>query len=579
MIATDIIKREEYVSSTKGNLKEIPSFLNSEEPKNIIMESDEFKRSLIRNQWRYVKNNYKNNVNVRTILQIGDWYALQNNYKRAIDFYLQAFSLDSENISIYKKIIDILVKHKKFEEAEPYFTQLLSITQRSEILKDYVFFKMLSFNKSSNVDPLIDLIDKTLEKNKEDVDLLSLKGFLILNLKNDIDSAKKIFEICLEKDNHYIHAVNNLGVCYLRKKESKSAEKYFKLGIETGPLNYPFTYQNLAYVYLSEERWKDALNLLDSAVFKNVPLEHEYNHMYGWLLLKDMQLDKAKLWYQNLIKKEPENNLLYNNLGVCYSREKNIDTAISFFQKAVDLCKDQINKGIIKDSRSLHAFYNRGRMAIQKDDAPTIKEISQNILSLDPNNAYGFYFEGDFYLKKTEYEKACASFEKALSISKEIPELYPDYSFILASINKDYKKAISILEQAIKLGYKNDFIFNNLAFSYIKSGELEKGEKIINEHKDSVLPTFIATRGLLEMKKNNLKKGSEYYEKAIESLNDFNKIIASKILEAEIAEYWFRKGNMGLAREHIERAKKFKKTYMDSDVEELEKKLNLYVAK
>jgi len=515
MIATDIIKREEYVSSTKGNLKEIPSFLNSEEPKNIIMESDEFKRSLIRNQWRYVKNNYKNNVNVRTILQIGDWYAIQNNYKRAIDFYLQAFALDSENVSIYKKIIDVLIKHKKFKEAEPYFTQLLSITSRYEILKDYVFFKMISWNEFSNVEPLIDLIDKTLKKNKEDVDLLSLKGFLILNFKNDIDLAIKIFEICLGIDSHYIHAVNNLGICHLRKKENKSAEHYFKLGIETGPSNYPFTYQNLAFIYLSEEKWKDALNLLDSAVFKNVPLGNEYNHMYGWLLLKEMQLDKAKLWYQNLIKKEPENNLLYNNLGVCYSREKNIDTAISYFQKAIDLCKDQIKRGVIKDSRSLHAFYNRGRMAIQKDDDQTIKEVSQNILSLDSNNAYGFYFEGVFYLKKAEYEKASVSFEKCLSISKEIPELYPDYSFILASINRDYKKAISILEQAIKLGYKNDFIFNNLAFSYIKLGELEKGEKIINENKNSILPTLLATRGLLEMKKNNLKKGSEYYTKAI----------------------------------------------------------------
>ena len=65
----------------------------------------------------------------------------------------------------------------------------------------------------------------------------------------------------------------------------------------------------------------------------------------------------------------------------------------------------------------------------------------------------------------------------------------------------------------------------------------------------------------------------------IESLNGFNKIIASKILETEIAEYWLRKGDMDLVREHIERAKKFKKTYMDSDVEELEKKLNLHVAK
>lgn len=579
MITTDVIEKEKYTSPTKGKLTNIPTFLNSKLFEKALTETNEFKRSVVRNQWRYAKENLKRHPNVRTILQVGDLYDLKDNYKRAIDYYLEALLLDSENLGIYKKIIDILVKHKQFEEAEQYFKKLLSISNRFEILKDYVFFKVISWGDFSNIDSLIELLDQTLEKDKNDIDLISLKGFLLLNFKNEIDLAKILFERCLEINSNYIHAINNLGVCLLRKKENKKAEKYFQLGLEVDPYNYPFTYQNLTNVYLSEHKDKEAIDLLEIAIFKNVSIGNEYNHVYGWLLLNDLQLDKAKLWYQGLIKKEPDNNLLYNNLGVCYSREKNTDMAIKFFQKAIDLCKDQLKKGVIKDSRSLHAFYNRGRIAIQKNDPQTLREVSENIHSLDPNNAYGHYFLGSFFLKREEYSKASVSFEKALSIDKHIPELYPDYSFVLESIQKEYQKAISLLKQGAELGYKNDYIFNNLAFGYIKAGELKEGEKIINDHEDSPLATFIATRGLLEMKRNNLKNGTEFYKKAIDLLVGFDKIVASKILETEIADYWFRQKNFPLAQEHINKAKSMEKTYMDFEVEELEQKIKLSLAK
>lgn len=570
MITKDVLEKEKYISPTKGDLTDASSFLNSKSLENYILESDEFKRSLVRNQWKYVKRNLKNNTNIRTILQVGSWYDLKDNYKIAIDYYLQALSLDYENISIYKKIINTLVKHKKFDEAEKYFTKLFEITSDNKVFKDYIFFKMVSSDKYFDVDSIINLINQSLKNNTNDIDLISLKGFLLLNFKNDINLSEQIFKDCLAINKNYIHALNNLGVCYLRKDDVKNAEKYFKLGIDVSPFNYPFTYQNLALIYINKGDLKMALSVLDSALFNNISLSYEFNHMYGWLLLNNTELEKAKSWYQDLIKKEPLNNLLYNNLGVCYSKEKNISVAINYFDKAINLCKEQIKKGVLKDSRSLQAFYNRGRMAIRSKDTFKIKEISENILLLDTNNAYGYYFEGSYFLKNEEYDKAIISFEKAISIDKKIPEIYPEYSFLLSSIKKEYEKAIIFLNQAIELGYNDDSIFNNLAFSYIKSGNINEGEKIINQHKESILPPFIATKGLLEIRKNNLKKGIEYYKEAIALLSGFDKTVASKILEIEVAGYWIRKGNINLAKEHINKANAFEKTYIDQDLIDLE---------
>ncbi|MCF7898889.1 MAG: tetratricopeptide repeat protein [Candidatus Pacebacteria bacterium] len=576
MTSSDVLDKKEYVTSSRQEVLDGPTFLSPSSLQNNIYQSREFRRSMVRNQGKYIKANYTENRNPRNILQRGDWYEIQGNYKRAVDFYLEALNSDPESKVIYKKIIDTYTKHHQFDRAEEYFKILLSKTDRYQIFKDYIVFKTTALKGDfSNIGSVLELIDTALEREPEDIDILALKGFLIMNSRTDLSEAKNIFEKVLKINKEYIHAVNNLGVCYLREKSYDKACHYLQNALEVDPYNYPFSYQNLANTYLEQNKIKEALNVLDSAVTKNVAIDNNYTHLYAWLLLEDLQLRKARILYEKLIRNEPKNNLLYNNLGVCYLREgeSSINMADSYFRKAAAIFSDEIKKGVIKDIRSLNAFYNIGRIAVTRHDLSTVKEMSRVILELDPGNAYGFYFEANYWNQNEDYDGAISFYEKALSITKEVPEIYPEYSFVLTSIKRNHKKTIEILNEAIDLGYKSNFVINNLAVAYIKLGDLKKASELLEKSNNPEFIPFFATKGLLEIRKGNLEKGKKYYEDAIDLFKGVNKKLASQILFYETSLYWFNKKQKGKALENLNEAKAYGKTYMETDIKELEDKI------
>lgn len=575
MITANLLeKQEEYITPTPEDLKEEATFTKSRLSETSIFESREFKRSLVRNQWKYVKENYKNNPISRNIIQLGDWYALQNNHKRAMYFYLEALNLEKENVGIYNKIIKLLTTHQQFKEAEPYFKTLMAISNKYEVLKSYIFFRTAAIKEYPNVKDVIKLIEEALSQKPEDFELISLQGFLLLNILGDVLGAKKIFEKCLKINKNYIHAINNLGVCYLREGNYSTSAEYLKKAISIDPYSYPFSYQNLTNVYLAQNKNKEALQLLDEAYSKHILLGDTYLHTFAYLLLLDMQTQRAKIIYQELIRKEPNNNLVYNNLGVCYSREKNPDEALIHFNKSILQCKNQLKKGLLKDSRSLHAWYNTARVATFKGDWNTVDRISKEILSLSKEDPYGLYFKGSYLVNKEKYDEAADCFERVLKITKDVPELYATYSFVLASIKRNYKETINLLEEALRLGYKDSFIINNLAFAYIKSNDLARGRTLLKDYEDSDLGILVATRGLLEIRSGNLNLGNKFYKKSFDILKGKIKTIAQQIWNYELSYYWYTKKDFKLAKEYLDKAKEFGETYLSLDIKELGEKIN-----
>lgn len=559
--------KKEHTEAIQGLSQPTPSYIpiipNIDPSKEEA--SHAFMYKFISKQIKEAKLRLKESQNPRTLVQVGDMYFLSHNYKKAVNYFLMAIELDPNFISVYEKIILAYLTHKDFNNANKFLLKLLKVTgRRSDVLHRYAMFKAFIYKDNQDPEEALSILDEILKKDPSNFEVINTYGFVLLNVQNKTEEAKKYFEKAIEINKLYPHSLNNLGVCYLKEKNFKQAQKCLLSVVETTP-SYIFSYQNLACSYIAQEAYKDAYDILKNAQFKQLKLDNIWEHKIGWLLIMLKKTEEAIIWYEKKITEEPQNDLLYNNLGVCFNMLQLNDKAEQYFIKAVSVFKGRNLKLIRLDQ--LISFYNLARLAIDKGDTDTLDKISKDILTINPNDAFGKYLRGAYYSMLQNFSKAEEMFKEALSIDRKIPELYPDYGFILESINKDLIGAIKLLKEAVGYNFRSPLIDNNLAFAYIKNNELEKAENLLKKYKDENMPgVLFATKGLLEFKKNNLDKANEYYTEAVSKLTGKNSKLANQIWLYERAQFWFNKGNVEKAKEDFELAKTYPRSYITDDL-------------
>ena len=226
--------------------------------------------------------------------------------------------------------------------------------------------------------------------------------------KNDLDSAKRIYENILEKDNDNAEIHYNLGLIYKTQNNLEKAENHISKSILTKPnfifahyqlgntkyklkkfnecelcyqkaisLNPKFleAYINLARAYRELRNYKDAENYLRIA-YKLNPDFVEVNVLLGLILFdrgrftddlkyQDIEkLNEAKKLLLKSIKLNPNYSFAYQNLGLVHQELGNLNSAKDCFKKALEL-----------DPNSVYANQN---LNIVLNQIKLIKEIEIN---------------------------------------------------------------------------------------------------------------------------------------------------------------------------------------------------------
>lgn len=84
--------------------------------------------------------------------------------------------------------------------------------------------------------------------------------------KADYKTALNHFQKALSY-NPTVDVYNNLGLCYLQLNKSAEAEKILKQGLALNPRYVPF-YDNLSRMYVLQERFGEAMKLLEDGKWK-----------------------------------------------------------------------------------------------------------------------------------------------------------------------------------------------------------------------------------------------------------------------------------------------------------------------
>ena len=163
--------------------------------------------------------------------------------------------------------------------------------------------------------------------------------------------------------------------------------------------------------------------------------------------------DAAIYLFNKAIKLNPNNEYLYNDLGLCYTALEEMDMAIPAFSKAIELNSDCVE-----------AYYNRGLAYFEqgRNAAPDAISDFTKTIELEPDNVDAYYNRGltynMLYNRGTNYDeddttdyytKAVADFDKVLVLD-------PAYVLAIAGKgnaayrNKEYDKAEGYFAKALE---------------------------------------------------------------------------------------------------------------------------------
>lgn len=197
-----------------------------------------------------------------------------------------------------------------------------------------------------------------------------------------------------------------------------------------------------------------------------------------YLQLGSSQLDKghAPLALKSLrlaLKEDPENPMIYNQLGITYFILKQPTEAIQHFEYALKL-NPQFTEARNNLARS---YIEVGNSSVARSHLHLVLKDLTYIGVAKAQMNYGLS-----YFKEQNYTVAIQYFQKSIRIEKDNCLAYYYYGRSLYEL-QDYRSALPVFDTAIPLCKRDNFDEANYygALSYYKSGDRMKGIALMNE--------------------------------------------------------------------------------------------------
>jgi protein O-mannosyl-transferase len=244
-----------------------------------------------------------------------------------------------------------------------------------------------------------------------------------------------------------------------------------------------------SWVYEREETlWTDA-------VAKNPNCWVGYNNL-GLSFFRNSQLDQAVAQYQKALEIYPNYADAHGNLGHALVEQGQLDKGLIQFQKAVEISprypvahsnlgaalfqKGQLDEAIIEDRKALEidpnydaAHNNLGQALLQKGQLEEAVAELEKALEISPNYVTAHNNLGQALFQKRQLDEAIAEYQKALEIRPSYPEAHSNLG--LAFFQKgQLDEAIDQYQKALEISPNYVTAYYNLGLALFRKGQLEQ---------------------------------------------------------------------------------------------------------
>jgi tetratricopeptide (TPR) repeat protein len=443
-------------------------------------------------------------------LNIGSLYVIKNDFNSAIDFFNKLLERTPNDIRALINLGNIYFQQKKFKDAKDVYRKIVKI------------------------DP----------KNISSRNRLALLNLIEQDFKKAITELRR----CLQINNELPAIYNNLGVVYEALEIHKKAIRSFKIALKIYP-NYTSAIYNLAIIlrqkdilasielledYLYSKENAQIRELLARFYFENKQPQKALNSLFTLL----SQLKHVINCNQEIVR-------LHNNIGVVYHVMRDFEKAKENYLTCIEKV-EYINPIIVGNIIDLFFDLNKINEAKKYIDIYRDKFGEKDLY---------FYYLSRYSYHKDKLSDSIKFMKQFLMINKNFPPAYAFLSYIYSEHLQDYKKAIALNVEAFEHLPNNKVIINNLAYNYLMNNEVNKAEVILCKVEENTDNVFLnATRGLLNIKKGNIKEGRRLYNWAAELAERrtlHGDVIQKKYLE--LARYYLAHDQKNIARDNLKK--------------------------
>lgn len=424
----------------------------------------------------------------------------------------KAYELDKTNLFYAQQLAELYAKRRKYTEAAQIYEPLLArnpenIQYGIELAAVYVFNEQ--FDKAIQT---YDVLEKSIGVTEE-----------ITHQKEQL---------------------------YLRQNKLDKALAEAKKLIDTEPNEVSYRVE-LAEMLIANDRIVEAVAPLEEALKIN-PDEAQAHVLLADIYRRNGDVEKCnqelKLVFANPnLDSEPKIRVLSGYLTMLKT-EKETDEALVLAKQLAETHPNEartnviyadllVRKGKKAEARDLYlkatrldaSVYEAWGAILQLDgelnQVDSLLTHSEKALELFPNQGMLWYFNGMANLMKKDYKKAISSLEESMKLLTD-KSMHP---YIHAQMGDAYNglgdnaKSDASYDLALQENPDNDHVLNN--YSYFLSLRKEKldlalkmSERLVQQHQDN--PTYLDTHAWVLYIRKDYKKAKESLEKALRDTNN-----------------------------------------------------------
>lgn len=355
-----------------------------------------------------------------------------------------------------------------------------SVRRSSRIFSNY---SVKENNKSPNLNkfaqprsPPRKTSKRVSKSNKATLNELNEKNSMLTEKERSetITSAQLMSEMSFAQQSHHIAALKRqsadglmqllqeLGQAYLHLQhyEMEEALEVLESKVPTHHFTSSWVQSLIALIHHERREYEDAVKIF-SGIHKREPFRLQYMEIYStdlWHLQKEVLLSMLA---QDLMQHNKTSAITWCVAGNCFSALKEHDTAIKFFNRAIQI-----------DPDFPYSYTLLGHELVVTEELEKALSCYRKAIHRDSRHYNAWFGIGTIYSKQERYQLAEIHYRNALEINRKHSVIRVHIGVMQFYLNKP-EKAIQTLTEATKIDPKNPLCKFHRASMNVSIGKLK----------------------------------------------------------------------------------------------------------
>jgi tetratricopeptide (TPR) repeat protein len=317
----------------------------------------------------------------------------------------------------------------------------------------YEVLGYIAYN-ANNFEEAQDHFNRALEVNNSNIRAHWMVGHCLFELGR-LDDARRSYTNAVEREAFFANAWFSLGKVYMVSDQLQLAYQCFGKTLSINPRMWDCYFTQADY-YLGHQAYNSAIaachRILELGPGGDVSSE-ALNYI-GEIYLVMRDYPKAQRYFEEAIAFEPENAVIYNNLGVTLLKLDQVEAAM-----------DQFRIAMKKDPTFAYPITKLGHAYLSLRDYEKAEEHFRLALKTDHREYWAWLGLSDVHHRMRRYREQLEAVLKALEIEEEDSTVYNYLGIALESV-KEYDQAEAAYLKSLQLDPLNRKTANNLGYLY-----------------------------------------------------------------------------------------------------------------